>query len=145
MFRLGRSLPAVSIFHNSASSNSQRALLQLRDALSKPYPPSEGENKQLRPLQFNLEVVENAPTSHQIATILSYLSNSPPSALLSSTSANAASVATPASLHKLASSQPNALKWPIVVNWDDGVAAAGEDAPGPVLEALRAKRDGDKK
>ncbi|EJD47748.1 hypothetical protein AURDEDRAFT_183894 [Auricularia subglabra TFB-10046 SS5] len=112
MYRLPKSLPAISIFHNPASPHSQRVLHQLRDAVSKPYPPSDAKQ---RPLEFELEVVENEPTKSQLNTIRSYLSLPPNSEAK--------------------------LEQPIVVNWNDGVAAAGQDAPGSVLETIRAKRD----
>lgn len=45
---------------------------------------------------------------------------------------------------QLASQNPNALKWPIVVDWNGGKAAVGDvEGVKAILEELRKKRDGD--
>lgn len=43
-----------------------------------------------------------------------------------------------------AAQNPNALKWPIVVDWTGGKAAVGDvEAVKGILEELRKKRDGE--
>ena len=98
--------------HNPALPHSKRVLGQLQAALA---PAADAANK--KPLEFELEVVESDPTPEQLRTIRGYLKLPPDSEGLS------------------------AKERPLVVNWSDGVAAAGNDAPGAVLEALRQKRD----
>lgn len=136
----------------------------LQAAASSPYPsgtpPSTG-----RPLRFELEVVEHPPTSDQLQTILSYLSSSPkpksptddssPTSISSFLSSHPSSPALPERPHtahglsKLATQNPNAIKWPIVVDWTGGRVAVGkvegEGGVEGILEAIRRKRDGEDK
>ncbi|EKM52476.1 uncharacterized protein PHACADRAFT_260915 [Phanerochaete carnosa HHB-10118-sp] len=52
----------------------------------------------------------------------------------------------PAQLAKLVSTEPRALKWPIVVDWEGGKAAVGDvDGVKRILEDLRKQRDGEAK
>ena len=45
---------------------------------------------------------------------------------------------------ELAEKNPKALKWPIVVNWNEGQASIGAvEGVRSILEALRKKRDGE--
>lgn len=45
-------------------------------------------------------------------------------------------------LSKLAKTNLNAIKWPIVVNWMDGKASIGDlDGVKAILEAIRKDRD----
>ncbi|PCH42932.1 hypothetical protein WOLCODRAFT_144282 [Wolfiporia cocos MD-104 SS10] len=143
-----RSIPQISIFHNPSSPPSSAALQLLRAAVSSPYPPS---RPNAPPLRFNLEVIENAPpTADQLQTILSYLpagsageSRSPVSLL----SAHPTVHTRPSSaegVSSLAAKNPNALKWPIVVDWHGGRAAVGDvEGVKSILEELRKKRDGE--
>lgn len=135
--------------HNSSSPPSLAALQLLRAAVSSPYPPTK---RNAPPLKFNLEVIENAPpTSDQMQTILSYLRSSPsaveppsPASLLSAhPSVDARPTSTDGVAH-LASQNLQALKWPIVVDWDSGRAAVGDvEGVKSILEELRKKRDGE--
>lgn len=124
----------------------------LQGAASGPYPPS---TPNAPPLTFNLEVIENSPpTPDQIRTILSYITPSgtpsgdhiTPASLLSAhptvhTRPNSAE-----GVARLAAQNVNALKWPIVVDWDGGKAAVGDvDSVRGILEELRKKRDGEVK
>lgn len=44
----------------------------------------------------------------------------------------------------LANKNPKALKWPIVVDWNQGKAAVGDvEGVKAMLEAIRQKRDGE--
>ncbi|EJF58734.1 hypothetical protein DICSQDRAFT_148939 [Dichomitus squalens LYAD-421 SS1] len=149
-----RSIPEISIFHNPSSPASAKALSLLRSALSSPYPPSKPSAP---PLNFNLEVIENKPpTKDQLRTILSYVPAKSPSG--TGGIAPAPSAETLLSSHPtvderphdvegvatLANRNPNALKWPIVVDWHNGRASIG-DVGGvqQILEELRRKRDGE--
>ncbi|KAH9056468.1 hypothetical protein EDB87DRAFT_1566578 [Lactarius vividus] len=149
-----RSIPQLSIFHNSSSAPSTTALAILRAAASSPYPSGVSSAS---PLKFNLEVIENTPpTADQIRTILDYL---PPlrdvddphhvSALISS-HPSAPSLPdrphSPEGLVRLAEKSPQAIKWPIVVDWTNGRASAGDsEGVKDILEYLRKKRDGEVK
>ncbi|GJE89082.1 hypothetical protein PsYK624_051740 [Phanerochaete sordida] len=137
--------PQISIFHSPASPASVQALKLLNAAASSAYPPSKPSAP---PLSFNLEVVENQPpTADQLRTILSYLPGV--SSLDSFVSAHYAvdsKPSDPTQLAKLASKEPRALKWPIVVNWEGGKAAVGDvDGVKRILEDLRKQRDGESK
>lgn len=47
---------------------------------------------------------------------------------------------------ELARKSPAALKWPIVVDWEDGKASIGDvEGVKSMLESLRRKRDGEEK
>ena len=108
-------------------------------------------------MDFNLEVIENKPpTKDQLRTILSYLpAKSPtgPGGFASTPSAETLLSSHPTvderphdvdGVATLASRNPNALKWPIVVDWHNGRASIG-DVTGvqQILEELRKKRDGE--
>ncbi|KAH8114876.1 thioredoxin-like protein [Phellopilus nigrolimitatus] len=136
-----RSKPSISIFHHSSSPQSIRTLDLLRSALTSP-PPS---NPKAGPLEFDLEVVESAPTEDQVTTILSYLPSSPSvsSTFISSHPTSASvrseteSQVTSKTLAELAQTNPSALKWPIVVDWLGGRASVGDlDGVRGILEAI---------
>lgn len=126
----------------------------LRASLSAPYPPTKSDAP---PLEFNFEVIESKPpTPDQLRTILSYvapkdakeaipsyatfLSSHPSAPDAGEQPQSAAGVA------ELAAQNPNALKWPVVVDWDGGRASIGDvDDVVKMLEALRQRRDGEVK
>ncbi|KAI0060122.1 hypothetical protein BV25DRAFT_1807833 [Artomyces pyxidatus] len=150
-----KSIPQISIFHNSSSPPSAKALAALRSATSSPYPPGKSN---ARPLKFNLEVLENTPpTPDQIRTILTYLpparSADDPSdphhvARLISTHPSAPSLpdrpSSAEGLSRLAQSNPHAVRWPIIVDWTNGKAVAGDsEGVKDILEHLRKRRDGE--
>ncbi|KAF9221786.1 hypothetical protein BS17DRAFT_784694 [Gyrodon lividus] len=126
----------------------------LRSSLSGSYPPDKPDAP---PLDFNLEVIESKPpTPHQLRTIISYLTPkesvaaSPPySTFLSSHPSAPGSSEQPQSaigIANLATQNPNALKWPVVVDWNGGRASVGDvDGVRNMLEALRQRRDGEVK
>ncbi|EGN92641.1 hypothetical protein SERLA73DRAFT_190825 [Serpula lacrymans var. lacrymans S7.3] len=146
-----RSLPQVSIFHNPSSPPSVKALSVLRSSLSLPYPSTKPSSP---PLQFDLEVVESAPTADQLSIILSYLpsskSSSPPPALSAFFSSHPTAPSPserPQSadgLVRLVSQNPSAFRWPVVVDWTGGRASIGDvEGVGRILEAIRQRRDGE--
>jgi arsenate reductase-like glutaredoxin family protein len=139
-----RRLPEISIFHQPHSPPSRNALKLLRSSLSGPYPPG---NPDAQPLQFNLEVVEAPPNPDQLETILSYMpsrATNPSMALLSAHPAASEEPKTLKAISELAAKNPNALKWPIVVDWNGGKAAIGnEQGVKDILEDLRQRRDGE--
>lgn len=147
-----RSLPQISIFHNPSSPPSVKALNLLKAAVSSPYPPSKPNAP---PLQFDLDVVESTPpTPDQLRTILSYLpsrsaSLPPPSTFLSSHPTAPSPGEQPQTLDgvtKLASSNPSAFKWPVVVDWSGGRASVGDvEGVKNILEEIRKRRDGEVK
>jgi len=138
-------LPQISIFHHASSPPSTKALGLLRSALSAPYPSSKPDAP---PLEYNLEVVEAAPNSDQLRTILSYMpskATSPSLALLSShPSAGADRPDSVGAIAELVRKNPQALKWPIVVDWENGKAAVGSvDGVKEIIESVRKRRDGE--
>lgn len=111
--------------HNTRSSSSKEALRLLKNALTDAQ-----HNKP--PLKFNLEVIDDRPpTADQLRTIHSYVkpsssSTSPsPSIFISSHPTSDAQPSSIEDVVSLAQSNPNALKWPIVVDWDAGKAVVG--------------------
>ena len=113
--------------HNSSCSQSKTALSLLRSALSSPYPP---DNPNGQPLQFNLSVVEAPPNPDQLKTILSYLPSpaTNPSMALLTVHHSVPITGQPTTLKEiaaLAEKNPKVVKWPIVVNWNDGKASIG--------------------
>ena len=123
---------------------STRALDLLRSALINPYPPG---RHNVGPLDFDLEIVESAPTPDQIKTILGYLpsSTASPSTFISS-HPSSSGVGTNGqmsskTLTELARSNPNALKWPIVVDWMGGRASVGDiEGVRAILDAIRKEQ-----
>jgi Protein of unknown function (DUF1687) len=117
----------------------------LRAAISGPFPAKDSP-----PLEYNLEVIESAPTSDQIQTILSYMpskATSPSMVFLSAHPSSGGGEERPQTVEgilKLAEKNPKALRWPIVVDWIDGKAAVGDvEGVKGILEHLRKKRDGE--
>ncbi|KAN0080215.1 Thioredoxin-like fold [Tylopilus felleus] len=150
-----RRLPQISIFHHPSSPPSVKALAMLRASLSAPYPPTKPDAP---PLDFNLEVIESKPpTPEQLRAILSYvtkegsgtaasqsyatfLSSHPSAPGTGEEPQNATGVA------ELGTRNPNALKWPVVVDWNGGRASVGDvDGVAKMLETLRQRRDGEVK
>ena len=102
------------------------------------------------PLKFNLTIAENPPTADQIRTLLPYLTRSDSPAVLLSSHPSAPSgedrPTTPEGIVDVAARTPNALRWPIIVDWNSGKAAAGNlDGVVEMLEHLRKIRDGEGK
>ncbi|KAI0050744.1 hypothetical protein FA95DRAFT_1603212 [Auriscalpium vulgare] len=149
-----KSLAQVSIFHNPASPPSTKALALLRAAASSPYPA--GSSK---PLKFNLEVIESPPTADQVRTLITYLpaargveDQEDPHHISKLISSHPSAPSLPERPHsaeglvRLAQRNPNAVKWPIVVDWSSGNASVGDvDGVKEILEHLRKKRDGEVK
>lgn len=139
-------LPSISLAtflqsHHPSSVLSRRAVDLLRSALINPYPPGNDQGK--GPLEFDLEITESAPNKDQVKTILSYLPS--PSASLSSTflsahpsSINISEGVSSQTLSEIARSNPGALKWPIVVDWNNGRASIGNmDGVKKILDEIR--------
>ncbi|THU85415.1 hypothetical protein K435DRAFT_764271 [Dendrothele bispora CBS 962.96] len=147
-----KAIPELSIFHHPSSPPSTKALALLRSATSGPYPPG----KSSPPLDYKLEVIEAPPTADQLRTILSYVSPSkessspsPSRVFLSAHPSAPTGYDQPhdvSGVHDLAVKNPNALKWPIVVDWTGGKASVGDvEGVKNILEHLRKKRDGELK
>ncbi|KAK7686381.1 hypothetical protein QCA50_010605 [Cerrena zonata] len=135
-----RTIPQLSIFHNTQSSSSKEALRLLQNALTVAQ-----QNK--APLKFNLEVInDQPPTSDQLRTIQSYIKPSSPaspspSIFISSHPTSDVQPNTIDDVVKLAKSNPNALKWPIVVDWDAGKAVVGNlQGVKSMLEEMRKEQ-----
>ncbi|KAH7882739.1 hypothetical protein F5I97DRAFT_1907997 [Phlebopus sp. FC_14] len=148
-------LPQISIFHHPSSPPSLKALALLQSSLSSPYPPNKPDAP---PLEFDLDVVESTPpTPDQLRIILSYLtpkqSTSVPvgsqysSTFLSSHPSAPGASEQPQSavgVANLVSQNPNAFKWPVVVDWNGGKASVGDvEGVKNILESIRQRRDGE--
>ncbi|KAL1701777.1 thioredoxin-like protein [Schizophyllum commune] len=141
-----RTVPELTIFHNPSSPPSKAALKLLQDAVSRPYPPTSSKHE---PLHFDLQVVEGPPTQDQLRSILSYVAPEGRTAagsvfLSAHPAAEPEKPADVEAIPKLASQNPSALKWPIVVDWAGGRASVGNvDGVKAMLEELRKVRDGE--
>ncbi|TRM58283.1 thioredoxin-like protein [Schizophyllum amplum] len=141
-----KTVPELTIFHNPSSPPSNSALKLLQEAVSRPYPPTQPTRG---PLHFDLEVVQGPPTQDQLRSILSYVApggrTAPGSVFLSAhPSAESEKPAEVEEIAPLATQNPNALKWPIVVDWAAGRASVGSvDGVKNMLEELRKVRDGE--
>ncbi|KAG8736940.1 hypothetical protein FRC10_008693, partial [Ceratobasidium sp. 414] len=157
---LMQSLPS----HNTSSPHSTRILQLLRSSLSNPYlPPSLAARTNLkstnpqrpapkpqRPLEFNLDVSTAPPTTDQYETMFQYLrSQQPtPSTIGSPTLSrflvkHSEPVNSTDELAELASKNPLAVRWPVVVHWDDGlVAIEREDDVNNILEVIYEEENG---
>ncbi|KAG9094050.1 hypothetical protein FS749_013204 [Ceratobasidium sp. UAMH 11750] len=165
-FRFHRSIPNLSIFHNASSQHSTRILQLLRSSLSNPYlPPSLAARTNLnppnpqkpapkpqRPLEFNLDVSTTPPTPDQYETMFQYLRSQPPtpSVMGSPTLSrflvkHSEPVNSTDELAELAKKNPSAVRWPVVVHWDDGlVAIEREDDVNNILEVIYEEANGGK-
>jgi hypothetical protein len=138
--------------HHPSSPPSTKALALLRSALSSPYPST---NPSAPPLQFDLDVVESSPpTPDQLKTIMSYVSSQTPSgsSLSSFLSSHPTSPSPPeqpqnaSGIVELVRKNPNAFKWPVVVDWTSGKASVGDvEGVKAILENIRMRRDGETK
>lgn len=141
-WRALKSIPNISIFHHAKSPASLRAVNVLKRAKGEGYPFGSG-----KALDFNLEVVEAPPNPDQMNIISSY-NKAPASSLLASAHPASSDSAGDAShVHEQVSRNPMNLKWPIVVDWDNGRAVIGDSGEGDrtksvILEGLRKDRDG---
>ncbi|CAE6474284.1 unnamed protein product [Rhizoctonia solani] len=166
-FRFHRSIPNLSIFHNARSPHSERILQLLRSSLSNPYIPRavaaarlEAEQSGVsttpklpkRPLEFNLDISTSPPTPDQYTTMLDYLRAQPLSPSLSSPPTisrflvkHSESVGSVGELSALASKNPESVRWPVVVHWDDGlVAIEKEEDVHSILEIIYETANGGK-
>ena len=127
--------------HNPSSTHSARILQLLRSSLSNPYlPPSLSKaqtipptplKKASKPLEFNLDVSTSPPTPDQYETMLQYLraQQPTPGSTLSVPSPtrflvkHSEPVSSSSELSHLAGSNKEAVRWPVVVHWDDGIVA----------------------
>lgn len=164
-FRFHRSIPNLSIFHNARSPHSTHILQLLRSSLSNPYIPQRiaaarakaepsgtitAQKLPQRPLEFNLDVSTAPPTSDQYETMLQYLRSQPatPSFVgVTSLSRFLVKHSQPVSssdeLAELALKNPEAVRWPVVVHWDDGlVAIEREDEVNNILEVIYQESNG---
>lgn len=138
--------------HHPSSPPSVKALAMLRASLSAPYPSSKPDAP---PLDFNLEVIESKPpTPDQLRTILAFVTpkdvSAPSYATFLSSHPNAPRAEeqpqSATGVAELGTQNPNALKWPVVVDWNGGRASVGDvDGVAKMLEALRQRRDGEVK
>jgi len=130
-----RTLPQISIFHREGVANSDQALELLRSATSSSYPPGHTKG----PLKFNLEVITGLPTKDQLRTIESYLPHGGLAGFVTG-----GSPATADQVLSQAKRDLDSFKWPVVVDWVGGKAAAGDvDGVNEILENLRKRRDGE--
>jgi len=137
-FRFHRSIPTISVFHNS-NAQSKQSLALLRTAITSPYPPQTSTGNAL---EFDLSIVENAsPTADQIRIILSYL-RLPLSSLVSAHPTSGVSQHdSPQALVDAASNNPKVFRFPVIVNWDDGEAALDVGGVKRMLDNMVERRD----
>jgi hypothetical protein len=122
----------------------------LQSALDSSYPPN---RPSAPPLKFDLEVIESKPpTADQLTTILSYRSPQDSSthsisAFISAHPSSPSPDELPQNadgIVRLATQNPNVFKWPVVVDWTEGMATIGTaEGVKTILEVIRKRRDGE--
>ena len=164
-FRFHRSIPNLSIFHNTKSSHSTHILQLLRSSLSNPYVPQRiaaarakneasgtltAQKMPQRPLEFNLDISTAPPTVDQYQTMLQYLRSQQPIPSITGPPSlsrflvkHSQQVSSADELADLASRSPEAVRWPVVVHWDDGlVAIEKEEEVDHILDVIYEQSNG---
>ncbi|EGS22964.1 uncharacterized protein CTHT_0014430 [Thermochaetoides thermophila DSM 1495] len=131
MFRFHKPLDVITLFHKASSPTSVRlaAVLQQRSAAAT---EASTEDKPGRP-EFKLEITENPPTPEQLQTILEYAGSKRISTIVRGATNQAEA------LRKFKESPDNFIR-PVVVDWNNGQARAGENE-SEILKMLDSVRN----
>lgn len=128
MFRLHKTLDIVTLFHKAGSPASVRVAELLKQASAKASAGSSSGTRE----QFELNITEDAPTEDQVRTILEYVGpTGVPSIVKGAQDEKDA-------LKKFKQSRDNLLR-PVVVDWSNGKAIAG-DNESQILKLLNAEK-----
>ncbi|KAI7868902.1 hypothetical protein BDF14DRAFT_1789179 [Spinellus fusiger] len=130
-FRAPRSLPILSIFHNPSSSESVSALQLLQAKRKRPT----GEEI------YNIDVLDNvnaAPTPSQLQQVAEYL-GTPQSHWKTMLSSENMDQHENKDVHQMIIDQPQLLKRPLVVDWNQGRAAVGSSTLQAIKELIDAR------
>ncbi|CAM1501830.1 Fc.00g038140.m01.CDS01 [Cosmosporella sp. VM-42] len=139
MFRFHKTLDIVTLFHKASSPASVRVATLLKQASANATAGATGDqasdsSAQTTPAreQFELNITEDAPTEDQVKTILEYVGTSGiPSVVKGAQTEKDA-------LKKFKESREN-FKRPVVVDWNNGKAIAG-DNESEILKLLNAQK-----
>ncbi|KLU83348.1 hypothetical protein MAPG_02410 [Magnaporthiopsis poae ATCC 64411] len=129
MFRFHKPLDTVTLFHKASSPASMRVAALLKQVSAQATETAtedqasdhaaQSRQHQQR-AEFDLQITEDAPTPDQLQTILEYIGAPSVGAVIKG-------ARTPTDALKLYKQKPDSFQWPLVVDWNNGRAAAGAD------------------
>ncbi|CAO3596104.1 unnamed protein product [Absidia cylindrospora] len=134
-FRPPKTLPILSIFHNSRVPLSRRAVAMLQERRTR---PNTGEDA------YRLDIIgdDTLPTKDQLEQMASYLHGW--DHLVAAKENTSPSPTTLQDAETLLLQDPSALQRPVVVDWSNGMAAVGSSSLD-TIEALVQHRLNSKK
>ncbi|KAI1824991.1 DUF1687-domain-containing protein [Xylaria intraflava] len=118
MFRFHKTLDIVTLFHKAASPASVRAAAVLKQA-SANATEAATEDRPQRP-DFELNITEEPPTADQLKTILEYVGRNRISSIVKG-------AATENEALKRFTENTDNLKYPVIVDWNNGKAIASDN------------------
>ncbi|KAL2198506.1 thioredoxin-like protein [Corynascus similis CBS 632.67] len=128
MFRFHKTLDIITLFHKASSPASVRLAAALRQASAAASETSTldqasdhtAQSEAVRRPEFKLEITETPPTADQLRTILDYVGKQRVGSIVRGASDEQDA------LRKYKENVEN-LQRPVVVDWNNGKAAAGEN------------------
>ncbi|KAL2158399.1 hypothetical protein VTH06DRAFT_4447 [Thermothelomyces fergusii] len=132
MFRFHKPLDIITLFHKASSPASVRlaaALRQASAAASETSAQTEDDRAGGRP-EFKLEITESLPTADQLRTMLDYAGRQRVGALVQGASDEQDAL-------RRFKENAETLQRPVVVDWNNGKVAAGENE-SEILKMLNA-------
>ncbi|KAK4042491.1 thioredoxin-like protein [Parachaetomium inaequale] len=137
MFRFHKSLDIITLFHKATSPASVRLATALRQASAAASETSTedqasdhtAQSNAVRRPEFKLEITETPPTADQLRTILDYVGKQRAGTIVEGATDEQ---------EALRRYRENAerLQRPLVVDWNNGRAAAGENSESEILKML---------
>ncbi|KAJ6457608.1 hypothetical protein C8R45DRAFT_1032708 [Mycena sanguinolenta] len=130
---------SLTVFHNPNNRMSEHVLRALQAATIQ-YPPQRGPGPIHRyhgPLKLNITVHERPPTADEFRLLLPLQSVPSFTAFLSS---RAISATSSQALVDVISQQPDALNWPVVVDWEHGDCSIGGGGYRKLLDNASRRR-----
>ncbi|KAI9831535.1 MAG: hypothetical protein M1826_003425 [Phylliscum demangeonii] len=124
MFRLHKTLDVITLFHRPAQASSARILNLLRQAAEMADKASKDERdpkERFAPVNFELNVTEEPPTSDQLRNIMDYVGLGKIGALVRGAKSEA-------DVLKKVKEDPDSFQRPVTVDWNNGRAVVGEEA-----------------
>ncbi|KAF4978494.1 hypothetical protein FZEAL_5140 [Fusarium zealandicum] len=139
MFRFHKTLDIVTVFHKASSPASVRVANLLKQVSANAtsgatIDQASDHSAQTNPAreQFELNITEDPPTDDQVKTILEYVGTSGISNVIKGASNEKEA------LKKFKQSNDNFIR-PVVVDWNNGKAIAGENE-SEILKLLNAQK-----
>ncbi|KAL8295641.1 hypothetical protein RB601_000914 [Gaeumannomyces tritici] len=129
MFRFHKPLDTVTLFHKAGSPASMRVAALLKQVSAQATATATEDQasdhsaqsaQQQQRAEFDLQITEDAPTPDQLKTILEYIGAPSVGAVIKGARTEAEALRT-------FKQKPDSFQWPLVVDWNNGRAAAGAD------------------